>query len=183
MVWLRKLLFPPLQTHFQRDLCSRTASSRNRFQRVHAECQFDDHRLPVSQDKPRTRSCRPGIVTEPACGRSRILQGLAPTIWGSLSDHLGRRIIFLATLSLYIGACIGLALTPTSAFWLLMLLRCIQSAGGSSVIAIGAGCVSDIATREERAGYLGIFSAGTMIGPTSERLQPCVEIFLPRFCR
>lgn len=52
-----------------------------------------------------------------------------------------------------------------------MLLRCVQSAGGSSVIAIGAGCVSDIATREERAGYLGIFSAGTMVGPTSESSQ------------
>jgi MFS family permease len=67
----------------------------------------------------------------------------------------------------YIGACLGLALTPDSAYWLLMLLRCMQAAGGSSVIAIGAGCVSDIATSEERASYLGIFGAGAMFGPAS----------------
>ena len=62
---------------------------------------------------------------------------LAPMVWGTLSDHWGRRptmIACLATLSL---SCVGLALVPTSAYWLLMLLRCLQAAGSASTVVLG----------------------------------------------
>jgi MFS family permease len=36
-----------------------------------------------------------------------------------------------------VGSCIGLALCPTNAFWLLILLRCLQAAGCASTIALG----------------------------------------------
>ena len=65
------------------------------------------------------------------------LDDVAPMIWGTLSDRWGRRPMMfgcLATLSL---SCIGLALVPTSAYWLLMLLRCLQAAGSASTIALG----------------------------------------------
>lgn len=94
-----------------------------------------------------------------------IFQAITPSFWGSLSDSIGRRPIYIITLIIYIGACIGLALTPTSTYWLLIVLRCLQAAGASSVIAIGAGCVSDISTPEERGTFLGVFSGLSMLGP------------------
>lgn len=33
--------------------------------------------------------------------------------------------------------CIGLAVIPTSAYWLLMVLRCIQAGGSASTVAVG----------------------------------------------
>lgn len=82
-----------------------------------------------------------------------------------MSDSIGRRPVYIMTLAIYVGACIGLALTPTSAYWLLLVLRMVQATGGSAVIAIGSGCVSDIATPSERGKYMGLFSALSMAGP------------------
>jgi MFS family permease len=41
-------------------------------------------------------------------------------------------------------------------------LRCLQSTGSASTIAIGAGVVGDIADRAERGGYMGIYQAGAL---------------------
>ena len=58
-------------------------------------------------------------------------------VWGTISDHIGRRPISAACLLILSLSCIGLALVPTSAYWLLMVLRCLQAAGSASTIAIG----------------------------------------------
>lgn len=68
-------------------------------------------------------------------------------------------------MTIYLGANIGLALMPTSAYWLLLFLRAVQSTGGSAVISIGAGAVADIAAPRERGKYMAIFTCGAMIGP------------------
>lgn len=94
-----------------------------------------------------------------------IFQGLAPTFWGTLADRYGRRMMFAACLILLCISCVGLALTPTSAFWLLMVLRCVQAAGSASTIALSAGVVVDIADVQERGGFFGIANLGPMIGP------------------
>ncbi len=78
-------------------------------------------------------------------------------IWGPLADKSGRRPVYLACLLTLCGSCIGLALVPTNAYWLLMLLRCIQAAGSASTIALGSGVIVDIASRAERGFYLGVF--------------------------
>lgn len=62
----------------------------------------------------------------------------APMFWGPMSDHIGRRPISAACLLILSLSCVGLALVPTSDFWLLMLLRCLQASGSASTIAIGA---------------------------------------------
>jgi MFS family permease len=62
---------------------------------------------------------------------------IAPMFWGTLSDTLGRRPIAAACLLLLSLSCVGLALVPTSAYWLLMVLRCLQAAGSASTLAIG----------------------------------------------
>lgn len=67
-----------------------------------------------------------------------ILQGVAPMVWGTISDRRGRRPITAICLLILSLSCIGLALTPTSDYWLLMVLRCLQAAGSASTIAIGS---------------------------------------------
>ncbi|KAH9081526.1 MFS general substrate transporter [Lactarius deliciosus] len=95
-----------------------------------------------------------------------IIQGLAPMFWGTLSDHRGRRPIMITCLTTLSLSCVGLALVPTSAYWLLMLLRCFQAAGSASTYALGAGIIADISTPAERAGFIGIYGVGPMVGPT-----------------
>src|ERR1700683_17825 len=62
---------------------------------------------------------------------------VAPMFWGTIADKVGRRPIFIACLLTLCLSCIGLALTPTSAYWLLILLRCLQASGSASTVALG----------------------------------------------
>ncbi|KAF6766633.1 quinidine resistance protein-like protein [Ephemerocybe angulata] len=95
-----------------------------------------------------------------------IMQGVAPMFWGPLADKYGRRPCYAGCLIVLCLSNVGLALVPTSAYWALMVLRCLQAAGSASTIAIGAGVIGDISTREERGGFFGIFTLGPMVGTT-----------------
>ncbi|EFY85097.1 MFS multidrug transporter, putative [Metarhizium acridum CQMa 102] len=90
-----------------------------------------------------------------------LFQGLAPSLWGPISDVKGRRSAYICTFLVFLGACIGLAETKNYAT--LIVLRCLQSTGSASTIAIGAGVIGDITTRAERGGYMGIFQAGLLV--------------------
>ncbi|KAJ0346677.1 hypothetical protein COL154_008454 [Colletotrichum chrysophilum] len=58
-----------------------------------------------------------------------------------------------------------LAMQGIYAFWLLIVLRCLQAAGCASTIALGAGVIGDVSTPEERGGFFGMFNLGPMISP------------------
>ncbi|KAJ9155020.1 MFS general substrate transporter [Pleurostoma richardsiae] len=90
-----------------------------------------------------------------------IFQGIAPSLWGPISDVKGRRIAYSCTFLVFLGACIGLAETKNYAT--LIVLRCLQSTGSASTIAIGAGVIGDISTRADRGGLMGIFQAGLLV--------------------
>lgn len=96
-----------------------------------------------------------------------IFQGIAPSLWGPISDVKGRRIAYSFTFVVFLGACIGLAEAKNYAT--LIVLRCLQSTGSASTIAIGSGVVGDITTRADRGGFMGVFQAGlltpTAVGP------------------
>ncbi|KAI0785014.1 major facilitator superfamily domain-containing protein [Abortiporus biennis] len=94
-----------------------------------------------------------------------VFQGVAPMFWGTLGDKFGRRPMFIGCMIVLCGACVGIAVMPTSAYWLLMVLRCVQAAGSASTIALGAGVIADIATRAERGSFFGFFLLGPMLGP------------------
>ncbi|KAF7376644.1 MFS domain-containing protein [Mycena sanguinolenta] len=94
-----------------------------------------------------------------------VFQGLSPMVWGSISDTYGRRHSFILCLLLLSLSCVGLALTPTSDYWLLLFLRCFQAAGSASTVAIMVGVVGDLSTRADRGGFLGLASVGPMVGP------------------
>ncbi|KAK1986945.1 major facilitator superfamily transporter [Colletotrichum cereale] len=90
-----------------------------------------------------------------------VFQALAPSVWGPVSDVRGRRVAYGCTLAVFLGACVGLA--ETKCYATLVALRCLQSAGSASTIAIGSGVISDITTPEERGGYMGVFQAGLLV--------------------
>lgn len=96
-----------------------------------------------------------------------VFQGLAPSLWGPISDIQGRRVAYCITFVVFIGACIGLS--EATNYPLLVMFRCLQSTGSASTIAIGSGVVGDITTRAERGIYMAIFQAGLLapvaIGP------------------
>ncbi|KAJ7140907.1 MFS general substrate transporter [Mycena epipterygia] len=94
-----------------------------------------------------------------------VFQALAPMFWGTLADSWGRRPMFICCLLLLSASCIGLALIPTNAYWLLLFLRCFQSAGSASTIALGAGVIGDISEPAERGGFFGVYNIGPLVGP------------------
>lgn len=92
-----------------------------------------------------------------------IFQGLAPTVFGDLSDMAGRRPAYIIGFVVYIGACIGIACCDS--YSALLVLRCLQSTGSSVTVALGSGVVADIATSAERGSWMGWATAGPMVAP------------------
>ena len=106
-----------------------------------------------------------------------IVQGLAPSFWGSFSDTIGRRGIFIGTFIVYIIANIALAVSTN--YGELMAFRALQAAGSSATISIGmhprpeldnhlltgvgAGVIGDITTSAERGSLIGIFGGGKFL--------------------
>ncbi|CAI2036452.1 hypothetical protein SEUBUCD646_0I00580 [Saccharomyces eubayanus] len=91
-----------------------------------------------------------------------VFQGLAPTFMGGFADSLGRRPVVLIAILVYFGACIGLACAQTYAQ--IIVLRCLQAAGISPVIAINSGIMGDVTTRAERGGYVGYVAGFQVLG-------------------
>ena len=90
-----------------------------------------------------------------------IFQGIAPSFWGPVSDVKGRHLAYTCTFLVFLGACIGLAESKNYAT--LIVLRCLQSTGSASTIAIGSGVIGDITTRADRGGFMGVFQAGLLV--------------------
>lgn len=90
-----------------------------------------------------------------------IFQGIAPSLWGPISDVKGRRTAYIGTLFVAVCACIGLAETRNYA--MLVVFRCLQSTGSASTVAIGSGVIGDFTTREDRGGFMGFFQGMMLI--------------------
>ena len=97
-----------------------------------------------------------------------IFQALSPAIFATLSDSLGRRIVYLITLSLYALSNLGLALEHNS-YAALVVLRAFQSLGASAAFAVSYGVVADVCVPAERGKMVGPVSMalnlGTCVGP------------------
>ena len=93
-----------------------------------------------------------------------VVAGIAPSVLGDLADRIGRRPISLVALSFYFAANLGLALQDS--YTALVGLRCLQSAGASSTIALAYGVISDISTPAERGTYMGILMGFTNAAPS-----------------
>lgn len=93
-----------------------------------------------------------------------IISGVAPMILGSIADQMGRRPVYLLVFLMYVLANVGLALQTS--YPALLLLRMLQSAGGSATIGLGYGVVGDITESSERGAYMGILGCGPNVAPS-----------------
>ncbi|KAI9858592.1 MAG: hypothetical protein M1813_007397 [Trichoglossum hirsutum] len=93
-----------------------------------------------------------------------VFQALSPAVFATASDSLGRRPIFLTIFAIYAGASVGLALNERS-YVALLILRALQSVGGSAVTALSYSVVADVAISAERGKMLGPMLAATNLGP------------------
>ena len=74
-----------------------------------------------------------------------IIQGVSPLLWGTLSDTIGRRQIYIYSFLVYISANVGLSFSPT--FTVLVIFRGLQAAGSASTVSIGA-CLTALVNRD-----------------------------------
>lgn len=91
-----------------------------------------------------------------------VFQGLSPILFSNLADMVGRRVVVLCCLAIYIVANIGLALNDT--FSGLVCLRCLQAFGISSTLSVSSGIASDITTASERASFIGLSTGLALLG-------------------
>ncbi|KAJ5490911.1 hypothetical protein N7539_002478 [Penicillium diatomitis] len=98
-----------------------------------------------------------------------VIQGIAPLLLGSFSESKGRRLSFVVTLSVYTAA--NLALSFTTNYPMLLVLRGLQAGGSAATISISAGVIADIACPEERGRFMGT-NAG--IRMTAQAIGPII---------
>ncbi|KAJ3757639.1 major facilitator superfamily domain-containing protein [Lentinula raphanica] len=91
-----------------------------------------------------------------------VLQGLSPLFSGAIGDSLGRRMLYSATLTIYIGACVGLSIT--NAYPVVLVLCGLLAAGAAPNTALGAGVIGDLVPASQRGGYMGLYNAGIGLG-------------------
>ncbi|KAH7010190.1 major facilitator superfamily domain-containing protein [Ilyonectria destructans] len=96
-----------------------------------------------------------------------VVQGIAPSIFGAVSDTSGRRLTFAIVLTIYTAA--NLALSFTANYPMLLALRGLQAAGSAATISISTGVIADMASPSERGSFIGtnagIRMMGQAIGP------------------
>ncbi|KAK3389996.1 major facilitator superfamily domain-containing protein [Podospora didyma] len=93
-----------------------------------------------------------------------IFQGITPMFIGGFADTAGRRPAYVICFVIYIAANIGLALCKNYAS--LLVVRCLQSAGSSTTVALCQAVVADIVTSADRGQFIGITVLPIVIAPS-----------------
>lgn len=93
-----------------------------------------------------------------------VFQGIAPSFWSPLSDSWGRRPVYLATFTVYTLASLGLSIVERN-FVALLVLRAMQSIGGSTVLSLAYAVVADVSVSADRGRFLAPMLTATNIGP------------------
>ncbi|TPX39892.1 hypothetical protein SeLEV6574_g06935 [Synchytrium endobioticum] len=92
-----------------------------------------------------------------------LLIGFAPLFWSAIADAKGRKITYTLSLSIFLVTSIATAFS--SSIQMLLGLRIAQAIGGSSVLAVGAGTISDLFAPAERGTAMAWYILGPQIGP------------------
>ncbi|KAF8652853.1 hypothetical protein AX16_004128 [Volvariella volvacea WC 439] len=92
-----------------------------------------------------------------------IVQGLMPIVWAAISEIKGRKSVYVSSLAL---AAVGsIAAAVSSTIQLVIGFRCLQAAGMSAVMTIGAATLADIFDPAERGTKMGIYYIAPQLGP------------------
>jgi DHA1 family bicyclomycin/chloramphenicol resistance-like MFS transporter len=102
-----------------------------------------------------------------------VFYALGILIWGPLSDRLGRRVVLIAGLSVYLVASIFCATAQT--IELLTAFRVLQAIGGSAAGAVATAIVKDVFSGKQRESVLAIVQSMVTISPA---LAPVLGAFL-----
>ncbi|CZS98789.1 uncharacterized protein RCO7_09134 [Rhynchosporium graminicola] len=94
-----------------------------------------------------------------------LIQGIAPSIFSPLSNSFCRRPVYIFSFAIYTAASIGLAFSGDS-YIALLLLRALQSMGGSAPLSLAYAVVADYARHSERVRFLGPMMTATNVGPS-----------------
>ncbi|KAJ1555961.1 dityrosine synthesis enzyme, partial [Cladochytrium tenue] len=92
-----------------------------------------------------------------------LMFALAPLFWASIADSRGRRVVYIASLPIFVAANIALYFTRSYAF--LMVFRILQATGAAAVQSVGAGTLADIFPPKERGSAMSLFLLGPQLGP------------------
>ncbi|KAJ1548125.1 dityrosine synthesis enzyme [Cladochytrium tenue] len=92
-----------------------------------------------------------------------LMFALAPLFWASIADSRGRRVVYVASLPIFVAANIALYFTRSYAF--LMVFRILQATGAAAVQSVGAGTLADIFPPKERGSAMSLFLLGPQLGP------------------
>lgn len=92
-----------------------------------------------------------------------IIFTFAPTLWASLSDWGGRKILFIYAMIIYIISNILMATLP-SHIAVLYIFRIFQAIG-TSTLPVGMGVVADLFEIKNRAKVVSYFLIGPQLGP------------------
>lgn len=93
------------------------------------------------------------------------IQGLMPLFWSAISEVRGQKLVYFLSLSLYTLGTIIVALSPT--IELVIGFRCMQAAGSSAVMSLGAAMLADIFDPVERSKKMGLYYAAPLLGPAA----------------
>ncbi|KAF8802128.1 MFS general substrate transporter, partial [Phlegmacium glaucopus] len=92
-----------------------------------------------------------------------LIQGMMPLFWCAISEVKGRKLVYLLSLLLFTIGTIIVALSRS--IQLVIGFRCMQAAGSSAVMAIGAATLADVFDPAERGKKMGIYYIAPLLGP------------------
>nr|Q7Z9I0.2 RecName: Full=Uncharacterized MFS-type transporter SPBC409.08 [Schizosaccharomyces pombe 972h-] len=103
-------------------------------------------------------------VANLSCSLMVVGFGIGPLVISPLSEMIGRRIVYLVTLMIYIVLQIPCALAPNIAC--LLIVRFFCGCFGCTPLTLAGGVISDVWETRERGLAIAFFAAGPYAGPT-----------------
>ncbi|KAG9315514.1 vacuolar DHA amino acid exporter [Chiua virens] len=93
-----------------------------------------------------------------------LVQGNFPVVWSAISEIKGRKLVYLASITLFTVGSAIVAVSKT--IGLVIGMRVVQAAGSSTVIAIGAATLADIYEPHQRGTMMGVYYSAPLLGPS-----------------
>ena len=93
-----------------------------------------------------------------------IISAFVLMIFYSITDQLGQQPVYIFMFLTYSLACLGLALQHS--YPALLILRMLQSVGGSATLGLGYSIVGDLVESSDQGTFIGIPCAGPNVAPT-----------------